>query len=86
MSSGMIFVIIIVAIVTIGRIVRAAMGLEDRKLKQRGSAGGDEITRLQNENSQLRGKIGRLEDRMAVLERIATDAPARLTAQIDELR
>ena len=87
MSSGMIFVIIIVAIVTVGRIVRAGMGLEERKHRFRGaSTGSDEVVRLQNENSQLRNKVGRLEERMAVLERIATDAPARLTAQIDELR
>ena len=41
---------------------------------------------LERENEQLRGKLGRIEERMAVLERIATDAPARLTAQIDALR
>lgn len=41
---------------------------------------------LERENVQLRGKIGRLEERMAVLERIATDAPTRLTAEIDKLR
>lgn len=86
MSSGMIFVIIIVAIVTVGRIVRAGMGLEERKLRGRIDGGSDEIVQLANENAHLRSKIGRLEDRMAVLERIATDAPARLTAQIEELR
>jgi hypothetical protein len=41
---------------------------------------------LERENEKLRGKVGRLEERMAVLERIATDAPARLTAEIDKLR
>jgi hypothetical protein len=41
---------------------------------------------LERENELLRGKVGRLEERMAVLERIATDAPARLTAEIDKLR
>jgi predicted nucleic acid-binding Zn-ribbon protein len=41
---------------------------------------------LERENVQLRGKIGRLEERMAVLERIATDAPNRLSAQIENLR
>ena len=41
---------------------------------------------LERENEMLRGKVGRLEERMAVLERIATDAPARLTAEIDKLR
>ncbi len=41
---------------------------------------------LERENELLRGKVGRLEERMSVLERIATDAPARLTAEIDKLR
>lgn len=41
---------------------------------------------LERENELLRGKIGRLEERTAVLERIATDAPTRLTAEIDRLR
>ena len=41
---------------------------------------------LERENVMLRGKVGRLEERMSVLERIATDAPARLTSEIDRLR
>jgi hypothetical protein len=82
----MIFVIVLVAIVTVGRIVRAGMGLEERKLRIVRGGESDEIARLQSENSQLRSKVARLEDRMGVLERIATDAPARLSAQIDELR
>ena len=32
------------------------------------------------------GQIGRLEERLSVLERIATDAPGRLTAEIEKLR
>ncbi len=41
---------------------------------------------LERENAMLRGKVGRLEERTSVLERIVTDAPARLGNQIDELR
>lgn len=41
---------------------------------------------LERENALLRGTVGRLEERMSVLERIATDAPAKLTAQIEQLR
>jgi hypothetical protein len=41
---------------------------------------------LERENEMLRGKLGRLEERTAVLERIATDAPNRLSAEIDKLR
>ncbi len=50
----------------------------------------DELKRqnaiLESENELLRGKIGRLEERTAVLERIATDGPTRLSAEIDKLR
>nr|WP_310524718.1 hypothetical protein [Polymorphobacter sp.] len=41
---------------------------------------------LESENELLRDKIGRLEERTAVLERIATDGPTRLSAEIDKLR
>ncbi len=41
---------------------------------------------LERENALLRDKIGRIEERTAVLERIATDAPNRLTAEIEKLR
>ena len=45
-----------------------------------------QIELLSNENEQLTGKVTRLEDRIAVLERIVTDKPARLSAEIDRLR
>ena len=45
-----------------------------------------QIELLSNENEQLAGKVTRLEDRIAVLERIATDKPMRLSAEIDGLR
>lgn len=93
MSSGMIFAIIIVAIITIGRVTRMGMELEARKngfsLKDKRGVADDRralTAELEQDNAMLRGKIARLEDRMAVLERIATDAPARLSARIDELR
>ena len=84
MSPGMITFIIIVAIVTVGRIVRTGMALEGRKHDSRAD-GGDTIARLERENTALPHKVERIESRTAVLERIATDAPARLAAQIDEL-
>ena len=45
-----------------------------------------QIELLSSENEQLTGKVTRLEDRIAVLERIVTDKPARLSAEIDGLR
>ena len=83
MSGTMVFIIIIVAIVTVGRIVKSGMALEGRKHGK--VTDSDAFARLEQENAALRHKIERIESRTAVLERIATDAPARLTAQIDDL-
>jgi hypothetical protein len=44
------------------------------------------IELLTSENDKLHGQVGRLEERIAVLERIATDAPSRLTVEIEKLR
>jgi hypothetical protein len=41
---------------------------------------------LSSENEKLIGKVSRLEERIAVLERIATDQPSRLSAEIEKLR
>jgi cell shape-determining protein MreC len=85
MSGTMVFIIIMVAIFTVARMVRRAMDLEQNRINA-GGGGAREVASLERENSQLRGKVARLEDRMAVLERIATEAPDRLTAEIDKLR
>jgi hypothetical protein len=94
----MIFFLVLVAMITMGRIVRTAIHahygypLDRRGRPRRGERGEmtGEITRqnlaLAEQNEHLRGKVARLEDRMAVLERIATDAPARLGAEIEKLR
>jgi hypothetical protein len=44
------------------------------------------VTALAEENEKLRGHIGRLEERLAVLERIATDPAERTAREIDNLR
>jgi hypothetical protein len=44
------------------------------------------IALLTSENDKLHGQVTRLEERIAVLERIATDVPSRLTAEIEKLR
>lgn len=46
---------------------------------------GDEA-RLLSESRDLAGKVERLEERLAVLERIATDPGRRLSDEIDRLR
>ena len=49
--------------------------------------GEDEISKsLKAENEQLRATVGKLEERLKVLERIATDPAKRLAEDIDNLR
>ena len=48
--------------------------------------GDRKITLLSNENEALNGKIGHLEERIAVLERIVTDKAGRLSEEIENLR
>ncbi len=52
--------------------------------------GGPEAERkiqlLSSENERLTGQISRLEERIAVLERIATDPAERVSREIDALR
>jgi hypothetical protein len=44
------------------------------------------ISLLSSENETLNGKIGNLEERIAVLERIVTDKAGRLSEEIEKLR
>jgi len=44
------------------------------------------IELLSSENQRLTGQIGRLEERLRVLERIATDPATRTAREIDALR
>ncbi|QNN68573.1 hypothetical protein H9L13_07205 [Sphingomonas lutea] len=49
--------------------------------------GDEKVTAaLKEENSQLRATVNRLEARLRVLERIATDPAKRLSEDIDSLR
>jgi hypothetical protein len=57
----------------------------------RGQRGEDlqaerKIALLSSENERLTGQISRLEERIAVLERIATDPAERVAREIDSLR
>ena len=45
-----------------------------------------EIELLSDENAGLRGQVGRLEERIAVIERIATDPAERTAREIEMLR
>lgn len=54
-------------------------GKEDPKAERK-------IELLTNENERLNGQVSRLEERIAVLERIATDPAERTAREIDSLR
>ena len=89
-----------IAAITAGPVVwafnnwtRARHGYEpetwrSRKQRKRDDAITDErtVALLTQENEQLHGKVGRLEERIAVLERIATDPAERTAREIDALR
>ncbi|MEI6418650.1 MAG: hypothetical protein WCO82_06260 [Sphingomonadales bacterium] len=45
----------------------------------------ERVKLLSQENAQLRAELGSMKDRLAVLERIATDKPTLLAAEIDRL-
>lgn len=95
MSNGQVFVLMIIMMSTAGWIVtswiRAKHGYpvegEWGGTVQKGSPDAErKIALLTTENETLLGKVSRLEERISVLERIATDQPNRLSAEIENLR
>jgi hypothetical protein len=89
------FVLAIIAISTLGWLgsswIRARHGypLENEwsgmTFKDDVAAGAREVKRLAGENGEMKAQIGRLEERIRVLERIATDKSSALAAEIDGL-
>ncbi|MDP5278015.1 hypothetical protein Q9Q95_03695 [Sphingomonas sp. DG1-23] len=91
----MIFVLLIIGISTAGwlinNMIRAKHGYPLENEWKGTTAKGDpeadrKIELLSTENERLTGQISRLEDRIAVLERIATDPAERTAREIDSLR
>lgn len=89
------FVIAIIAISTLGWVVnnwiRARHGYapSDDWGRTDGSGQMHDARRMElltQENAQLHGQVGRLEERIAVLERIATDPAERTARAINALR
>lgn len=95
--DGMVFVLAIIALTTGGWIlnnwIRMKHGYEPTDKRgnplPRKNAGPDDDRKfelLSSENERLTGQIARLEERIAVLERIATDPAERTAREIDALR
>jgi uncharacterized small protein (DUF1192 family) len=98
MDQGQIFVLAIISIASVGGIakmwVRARHGYpleRERRRERRDSYDNDpeagrKIHLLSSENERLVGQVSRLEERIAVLERIATDPAERTAREIEALR
>ncbi|MEI6418652.1 MAG: hypothetical protein WCO82_06270 [Sphingomonadales bacterium] len=95
MSGGQIFVLCIIAMGMFAGVIKTSIRARHGLTGLEGLKGGrrrlrDELGReneyLAAENERLKGSVTRLEERIAALERIATDAPNRLSAEIEKLR
>lgn len=76
MSGGQMMVVLIVAIIVIARIVRGGLRHEERRHAREADP----------DAGRLREELRMLKERLAVLERIATDDTATLDRQIEALR
>jgi hypothetical protein len=56
------------------------------RLPKLGNEGRREVDLLNNENAGLSGQVGRLEERIAVLERITVEKENSLAREIEQLR
>jgi hypothetical protein len=88
-----VFVLVLIAISMIGWVITTAIrarhgypveGEWGGKVDHPSAARTTQL--LEAENEMLRGKLGRVEERIAVLERIATDPAKRLSSEIETLR
>ena len=84
-------VICIVLIVTIGKILSARMGVNPRVSKRdikrrRLNLMADDDGVSAAEADRMKAEITRLNERLAVLERIATDPAKRLSDEIESLK
>lgn len=92
--GGPVFVLAIIAISTLGWVmnnwVRARHGYAPTddwgRISSHKDGDARKVAVLTNENERLSGQVTRLEERIAVLERIATDPAARTARDIDALR
>jgi flagellar motility protein MotE (MotC chaperone) len=75
-------VVLIVAIVTIGKVLSSRYGSKDQRRTSRGKLPAADS----GENLRLQSEVARLNDRIRVLERLATDPAKRLSDEIESLK
>ena len=78
-----VFICVLVLITSVSRII--ATWIKHRSPGRVGD-GRREVRLLSDENAGLKSQMGRLEQRIAVLERIATDPAERTAREIEQLR
>jgi len=91
--DGKVFVILIIAISTFGWIISSWIRAK-HGYPLEGEWGGTtehpdsnrNMAALESENQRLNKQVSRLEERLAVLERIATDPAERTAREIEQLR
>ena len=76
-------VVMIVLIVTIGRVLSNRFGNKDRRLK---GTSPENALPASPENMRLQSEVTRLNERIRVLERLATDPAKRLSDEIEQLK
>lgn len=80
-------VVMIVAIITVGRVLRARYGdTPDKSLRAVRRLVGKDDDGTDAENQRLQAEVARLNDRIRVLERLATDPAKRLSDEIESLK
>ena len=93
--GGPLFVLAIIAITTLGWVITTAIrarhgypleGEWGGTVHRVDPAADDNAKALAAENEQLKSTVGKLEERLKVLERIATDPSRQLSDDIDRLR
>ena len=75
-------VVLIVAIVTIGRVLSNRYGSKDQRRALKGELPAADT----RESLRLKSEVARLNDRIHVLERLATDPAKRLSDEIESLK
>ena len=75
-------VVLIVAIVTIGRVLSGRYGNREQRRNLKGGIPAAE----NGDNLRLQSEVARLNDRIRVLERLATDPAKRLSDEIESLK
>ena len=88
MSAGLAaFIITMTSILIVGSLINTWI-----RSRNKASASSDllgatrQVELLSAENGNLKGQVSRLEERIAVLERIATDPAERTAREIEQLR